>query len=89
MVLTERAAQALFGSKEPMGQTFIYNNEIELTVTGILQALPDNSHLHFEYLASTEIMRTIWRDNILDNYDTWIFYTYALLQPGVDVKNPA
>ncbi len=84
VVLTEHAAQALFGSKDPMGQTFIYNNEIELTVTGILQALPDNSHLHFAYLASTEIMRTIWRDNILDNYDTWIFYTYALLQPGVD-----
>lgn len=89
VMLTTRAAQTLFGEKNPIGQTFTYNNQIELTVTGILQELPTNSHLQFDYLASTEVMRTTWHANILENYTTFNFYTYVLLQEGVDAAQLA
>ena len=87
VVLTEQAAQALFGAEDPIGQTFTYNNEIDLTVTGILHPLPANSHLQFDFLATTEVMRTTWRDTILHDYTTWIFYTYVLLHPDADASS--
>jgi hypothetical protein len=41
-----------FGTKDPIGQSLLMDNDTELIVTGILKDIPSNSHLRFDFLAS-------------------------------------
>ena len=50
MVLTEKAANRLFGNDDPMGKTILIDNEHLLTVTGIMKDLPNNTSFEFEAL---------------------------------------
>ena len=52
LVITQKEALRLFGRKEAMGLTINMVPYGELMVTGILQELPDNSHLQFGAIAS-------------------------------------
>jgi putative ABC transport system permease protein len=51
-VLTPSAAKKYFGEDDPMGQLLLADNNYEFTVTGVLQEVPHNSHLQFDFLAS-------------------------------------
>jgi len=51
MVLAETQATALYGDENPIGKTMIWG-EYELTVTGTLDPIPDNSHIQFDALVS-------------------------------------
>ncbi len=80
IVLTEEMAAKYFGNSDPIGQTLRYNNDRVLTVTGIVETPPAQSHFTFDGLIS---MSTI------DNADApdWMFQdwlstymqTYVLL----------
>ena len=51
VVLTSKTARKYFGDIDPMGKTLQLENQIDLTVTGIIQDVPANSHLQFDLLA--------------------------------------
>ena len=54
IVLTETLARQLFGDEvDPMGHVLASGNGYDLTVTGILEDLPDNTHLEFDALGTT------------------------------------
>ncbi len=54
VVLTESLARAVFGDgTDPMGKVMASGNGYDLTVTGILQDLPANTHLDFDALGTT------------------------------------
>jgi len=75
IVLTKRTAEKLFGSEDPIGKSLLMNSRAELIVTGVLQDIPDNSHLQFDFLVPIKLMGeraiTSW---------SWEARTYALLQ---------
>ncbi|MFA9452632.1 MAG: ABC transporter permease, partial [Candidatus Aminicenantaceae bacterium] len=50
-VLSRELAEILYGSEDPMGRTFIWQ-ENEVRVTGLLADIPDTSHLWFDLLVS-------------------------------------
>jgi putative ABC transport system permease protein len=53
MILTEKYARKYFGNQDPMGQRIIVEADTILyTVTGVIQDVPDNSHIKFDILAS-------------------------------------
>lgn len=52
IVLTASLAEKYFGDQDPMGQSIIMNNDLNLQVTGILDDIPSNSHLKFDFLVS-------------------------------------
>jgi putative ABC transport system permease protein len=53
MIITEEYAKKYFGNQDPMGQKLIVEADTILyTVTGIIQNVPDNSHIKFDMLAS-------------------------------------
>ncbi len=52
VVLTPSAAKKYFGEDDPMGKLLLADNNYEFTVTGVLQEVPHNSHLQFDFLAS-------------------------------------
>ena len=52
IVMTEAMARKYFGDADPLGQNIIMNNEVPLKVTGILDPVPANSHIQFDFLIS-------------------------------------
>jgi putative ABC transport system permease protein len=89
VVLTPEAARRYFGDEDPMGKTLIRedaDNQV-LTVTGVLEPIPANSHLQFDLLTS---FGTYFSGNgypaTLQSDSFWwpLAWTYARLQPGTD-----
>ncbi len=67
-----------FGTKDPIGQSLLMDNDTELIVTGILKDIPSNSHLRFDFLASMRLMGD--RAHMSWSYEA---QTYVLLQKNV------
>jgi putative ABC transport system permease protein len=45
-LLTESTAKKFFGKDDPLGKTFLYKNEFDVTVGGIISDFPPNTHLN-------------------------------------------
>lgn len=86
-VLTEAAAQRLFGSVDVVGQTVAMTRRgesVDLEIGGVVKGLPDNSHLQPSVLASFATLSKMipWYDD-----ENWIFrgsYTYVRLDESAD-----
>jgi len=86
LVLTKEIAKKYFGDKTPIGKILKFNDELDLTVTGILKKPPGNSQLQFDILISFATFNK--SSSFLANSKTFAScYTYILLKPGVDYKN--
>ena len=44
-ILTERTAERLFGTRAALGQRILLQNQVEVTVTGVIAAIPQPSHM--------------------------------------------
>jgi len=86
LVLTQEAAYKYFGDENPIGKVFKFNNEFDLTVTGIIQKPPANSHIQFDMLISFETLHEYW-PYVLSSRRFASCYTYVILKEGVDYKN--
>jgi putative ABC transport system permease protein len=82
IILTEEYAKKYFGKEDPMGQKMIVEVDTVLyTVTGVVQNIPDNSHIKFDMLAS---LSTYPRQA---NNPAWLnhnFYTYIVVGNGTE-----
>ena len=88
VVLTEETARKYFGDTDPLGQILTVRDddgERDYTVTGLLDAVPRTSHVHFDLLASFSSTRAFapWMHN-RGNWEWPPLYTYALLAEGTD-----
>ncbi|MBN1996639.1 ABC transporter permease [candidate division KSB1 bacterium] len=50
VVLTQKTALKLFGHTDPIGQTVKLNDGQQLTVSGVLDDIPENSHMQFDFV---------------------------------------
>lgn len=86
VVLTEDAARRYLGDREPVGQVIKYAG-LDLTVTGVVANIPDNSHITFEVaapIAAFNMSQGLPADDVHDSY-WWPFgYTYVMLRDGAD-----
>jgi len=81
LVVTESTAKKYFGNEDPVGKTLkVENDTVLYKVTGLMQDIPENSHVTFDMLGSMTTLRrsesTYW---INHNY-----YTYILLNKGTN-----
>lgn len=53
VVITPEIAQKYFGTLDALGKVLQGENSNSFKVTGIIRELPDNSHFHFDFLASS------------------------------------
>lgn len=83
IVLTEDLAQKIFGDEDSIGKIVQLNNT-DMTVTGIINNVPRNSHLHFTY-AFPAVNMTKWRESKLDAWSYDQFATYVILRKGSDI----
>jgi putative ABC transport system permease protein len=77
VVLTRAAAAKYFGDVDPMGKVMRWNNAEDLRVTGIVENVPYNSNIRFDFVGSIELCGH-------DRITTWTRETsaYILLRKG-------
>ena len=81
IVLTEEYATKYFGDEDPMGKTFRIEQDTNYyTVTGVMEDVPVNSHIHFKMLGS---LCTFERSRST-NWVNHAYITYFVLAPGTD-----
>ncbi len=87
VVLSLDAAERYFGDQEnwtesPVGKTIRVNSRHDLEVTGVLEKIPDNTHLKFGALISFPTFLALNGDPTQEWH--WNdFYTYLKTQPGI------
>lgn len=85
VVLSESMAHKYFGDENPIGKVMTGDDKYEFSVTGIMRDLPDNSHFHFDFLASFASLapnRLYDEPSTMQNHYSSLF-TYMLLRSGV------
>jgi putative ABC transport system permease protein len=86
VVITEDIAKKYFGNEDPMGKILIFNNEYNVTVTGVVKNIPKNSHFTFDMLLSFETAGP-WLEKAMEHWLLNIHnYTYLLLQKNCTIK---
>ncbi|MBX2915411.1 MAG: ABC transporter permease [Cyclobacteriaceae bacterium] len=86
-IITERVAKKYFGNEIPLGKTFRFYNNFDLTVTGVLKDIPVNTDLRSEIYFSYSTIKQYSEWYAAD--DAWggitsDIQTFTRLQPGVD-----
>lgn len=81
-VITETTARKYFGSDDAIGKTITWNNEIDLTITGVMKNVPENSHIKFSLLLSFKTITESRRARLETDWSTYSFHTYVQLRPG-------
>lgn len=85
-VVTETTARRYFGSDNPVGQTITWNNNTDLTVTGVMKDVPVNSHIKFSLLLSFKTIPERRRARFGTDWSTYSYHTYVLLRPDISPK---
>ncbi len=78
VVLTEATAHKYFGEEDPLGKILKLNLERDYLVTGVIKDVPNNSHLHFDFLASFQSLESILGE-ALQSWTFNPFFSYLLL----------
>jgi putative ABC transport system permease protein len=82
IIITEETAHKYFGNDDALGKT-LPSRGFLVTVTGVVQHLPQNSHLQFNILVSTELFME-FGPKINDWADRGRSYSYVELKKGTD-----
>ncbi len=88
-VLTESFAKKLFDDTYPIGETIVGGNGLTLRVTGIIEDLPDNSHVRFQLLASMTTLRELigaerYNSTATNGFWNVSVYSYIKLKKNAD-----
>ncbi len=84
IVLTEQSARKIFGNQSPIGQT-LRREDSDFQVTGIIEDVPENSHLQFDALISMSTVTTE-NPNFDERFGSNFLVTYLLMKEGTDIK---
>lgn len=76
VVITESAALKYFGKDDPVGQTLVYEGNVPLTITGIAENFPANSHLKADIIGSFSSLGHSFWFNIIENWNVRYYYSY-------------
>ena len=83
MVISDELAKRYFGKENPIGKTVRFDGAVDMTITGVFEKVPEQSHIHFDMLISFSSLRTLYSPQFMDD---WVWnpnWTYVLLKPNV------
>lgn len=86
VIVTEETAIKYFGDSDPIGKMLTINfggQPTDLTVAGVTQNVPENSHFEYNFLVSPKVLPFI--NNV--NFLSFFAHTYLLLTPGTSPKD--
>ena len=81
VVITESIAHKYFGHENPIGRIINTGKQNDFVVTGVMKDIPQNSHLHPDFMFSLTTLQDSRNPTWLSNN----YYTYLLLRKGVNL----
>lgn len=82
IIITESLANRYFHTEDPIGKTLRYNNQLDLTVTGIMNELPANSHFIADAFITFSSLDELLGEKRLTHWGQFDHYTYVVLTKG-------
>jgi putative ABC transport system permease protein len=83
VVITRAVAKKYFGDADPIGKILEFKDaHATLTVTGMIDAVPEASHFHFGFFAALSVLPESRSESWMDSN----FYTYLVLPKGYDYR---
>ena len=86
VVISESMAHKYFGNENPIGRIIRIEDDFDLTVTGIIENIPDNSHFKAECFTQFVTMAEFFGEETLNDWGDFGFNTFLFLQPDADYK---
>ncbi len=86
--ITQETATKFFGQENPIGKavsTFMGRENKRFIIMGIVEKLPENSHLDYEMLYSN-VSNWIYNRNNIASWTDASFYNYVVLFPNTDIQ---
>jgi len=83
-VISDRAAEKLFGKTDVVGQIIRLNDKQDFRITAVIERPPTNSSFHDDYYIPFDYLDQMGFS--LKQYGWNTFYIYALLKPEVDYQ---
>ena len=83
IVLTHSMAKKYFGNEDPLGKSLIIDGNQNYTITGIVDDVPDNSQIKFDFLASfvnLDVAKT-------EEWFTANYFTFLFLEKDTDIRD--
>ncbi len=82
IIISESLARKYFDREDPLGKSFRFNNQLDLTITGIIEDIPDNSHFVADAFITFSSLDDLLGEKRLTHWGQFDHYTYALLSKG-------
>ena len=85
VILTQEMAQKYFGNENPVGESLLIDNQTTLTVTGVFEKIPSNTHFNFDFIISFDSFRVPAGYPVTLESWGWVsFHTYVKLSEEAD-----
>jgi ABC-type antimicrobial peptide transport system permease subunit len=89
IILAASTAKALFGDRDPMGETMKIDNHMDAVVSGIYEDIPDNNRFgevkffsNFELFASSNE----WVQGVKNDWNDYSFNLYVQIRPEAEME---
>ncbi|HSZ33416.1 MAG TPA: ABC transporter permease, partial [Puia sp.] len=79
ILITENMAVKYFGQQDPLGRLIRINNADNYKVVGVLENIPSNSHLQFDFIIPMSAIEATDYDLKSKTWDSFNYYTYLEL----------
>jgi len=85
VILTESTAKILFGTIDVLNKSVRYQNQENLTITGIIKDLPENSSNRFDFLMPWSFYEIVDASAKELSWNNYSFVTMVSLNPDADI----
>jgi len=88
LFMTKEMASKYFGNEDPVGKTITADNKYVFTVKGIIENIPSNSHIDFDFITGFETFYSLRGGK--ENVDRWgsnSYQTYYQLKENVNPES--
>ncbi len=85
IVIDEETAKKYFGDENPIGKTMLYDNQYNLTVTGLLKQAPSNSTINPKILIHFEMTKELGEYN--ESWGSNSIRTFVQLQKNAIIED--
>ena len=82
LVISEAIVEKYFGAEDPIGKVFRLENRFDLIVAGVMENIPTNSHLQFDFVMPFKLLE--FGGQRLDQWGNNSYYTYVELSEAAD-----
>lgn len=89
VVLTRSTAQRYFRDENPIGKSLLLEGSTSVQVTGVIEDVPANSSLQFDFVAAMPTVRKVMGDWALHPQHSWYYppmYTFAKIPNQADAE---